>query len=1263
MFTHLHTHSEYSLLDGLSRIPDLVARAQALGQQALAITDHGNLYGAIEFYEEARRTELRPVLGIEAYVAQGSRHSRGAADRSQFHLTLLAQNERGYRNLLALSTASHLEGFYYKPRIDRELLERHHEGLVALSGCPSGELMSSLGEGRAEDARGIAGWYRDVFKDRYYIELQEHGQEQFSRLNAPLVELARSLDVPLVVTNDSHYTLREQHRVHDVLLCIGTNSTVHETNRMRMDSDTFYLRSEAEMRALFPELPEAADNTARIAEQADIRLQFGRALLPDPGVPAGTTAAQHLRALCEEGLQRRYSAPTGAPTDAQRERLAYELRVVEETGFVEYILIVRDIALFARGRGIPMGVRGSAAASIILYCLGVTDIEPTQYRLVFERFLNLERREMPDVDFDFADDRREEVIRYTAERYGRDRVAQIVTFGTLGAKAAIRDSGRALGMSYGDVDRVARLVPNSLHVTLEQALREVPELAALATDEPAVRELVDTARGLEGVARHASTHAAGIVISREPLTEVVPLQRATSNRDDEQLLPTTQYAMAEVAKIGLVKMDFLGLANLTILGRAVELIREEQGNAIDLNALPDGDAATAQLLAAAETFGVFQLESAGMRRYVAELQPRDIRELAAMIALYRPGPMEHIPRYIEVKHGRAAAHYPHADLANVLDETYGVITYQDQVLEIAQAFAGFTLGQADVMRKAMGKKIPAVMLAERERFVAGAMAKGYEQRLAEQLFDMIEPFAGYAFNKAHAFSYAVIAYQTAYLKAHYPVEYMTAVLAAAGAHPTGAQERVAAAVAECSRLGVAVLPPDVNHSRANFTIEHAPGAGRAIRFGMALIKHVGQGAVETLVAEREANGAFRTLEDFARRVPAREVNRRVLESLAKAGALDTLGDRSTIVFGVDRILALAQQEQRLRETGQTSMFDLFGSQVDTPLPALELEVIATPERERLSWERELLGTYLSEHPFRAAAERLAEHLSAQLGELTAELSGQDAVVAGMVTGARRLTTKQGKPFVVLTLEDLSGSAELTVWPEQYERFRELLTEGAILLVRVSVRERGDRLTVAAQHLVAFDTEAQELAAADLAALHAPSGAQRGGAGGSQWRRPPNAPGPGGAGRATGGRPALHALARDEEGAAPAASDASLASDVRAERAAAPVADERATERDRGGPPRLRITLDETADEAADRRRLRRLFDRLAAAPGERAVELTLRLRDGRRQRLGLPAIGASEALLDELRALLGVLGRIELLGDAAYAVEPADTREYAAATG
>lgn len=1241
MFTHLHTHSEYSLLDGLSRVPDLVARAKEMGQTSLAITDHGNLYGAIEFYEEARKKELNPILGIEAYMAQGSRFSRGASDRSQFHLTLLAQNEAGYRNLLKLSSAAHLEGFYYKPRMDRELLAAHSEGLIALSACPSGELMSALGDGRDTDAEAVAGWYKDVFPGRYYIELQEHGQQQFSRLNRPLVDLARRMDLPLVVTNDSHYTLPNQHKYHDVLLCIGTNSTVSDPNRMKMDSPSFYLKSEQEMRALFPELGEAFDNTARIGESVEIKIDFGRAILPDAGIPAGVAPIDHLRALCEEGLYRRYLTPS----DEQIERLRYELHVVEETGFVEYMLIVRDIAKFARSQKIPMGVRGSAAASIILYCLDVTDIEPMQYRLVFERFLNLERREMPDVDFDFADERREEIIRYAAERYGRDRVAQIVTFGTLGAKAAIRDSGRALGMSYGDVDRVARLIPNALHITLDKAVEDVEELRQMVQDEPQVAELVDTARGLEGVARHASTHAAGIVISREPLTDVVPLQRATSQKDDDESfqLPTTQYAMAEVAKIGLVKMDFLGLANLTILGRAVELIRQETGEEIDLTKLPDGDPDTARLLADAQTFGVFQMESAGMRRYVAELQPKDIRELAAMVALYRPGPMEHIPRYIEVKHGRAAAHYPHPDLADLLDETYGVITYQDQVLQIAQKFGGYTLGQADIMRKAMGKKIAAVMLAERERFVSGAVEKGYDQKLAEQVFDLIEPFAGYAFNKSHAFSYATIAYQTAFLKAHYPVEYMTAVLMAAG--NTGALERVAEAIAECTRLGIKVLQPDVNRSRANFSVEHVPGANgadgeRVIRFGLAQIKHVGSGAVEALLAERDAKGVFAHLEDFARRLNTRELNRRVLESLAKAGALDSLGDRSGIVFGVDRILSLAQQEQRLRETGQTSMFDLFGTQVDTPLPALELPAIETPQAELLAWERELLGTYLSDHPFQHAAGNLARYVTAQLSELTAEIAGQEVVVSGMVQTVRQLATRQGKPFAAVALEDLSGTGEITIWPEQFAKYRDMIIDGNVILARVTVRERGDRLTVAVEKICGYDMESGQLlnaepsmfigAARPAAAVQASGPTQTPPGGGNprdDYNEQPT------------GRPALRAVEREPapSESAPPASIASAARDTE------------------GGPLRLRITMEETTDEGADRRRLQKILAALAQSPGEHPVELALRLRNGHIETLRLPGVADIDVMVPEIQPLLGVLGSARRVG------READARRLTAA--
>jgi len=1223
-FAHLHTHSEFSLLDGLSRIPDLVSRAQELGHPAIAVTDHGNLYGAIQFYQEATQRGVKPIIGLEAYVAAGSRFERNPSERSPFHLTLLATNVTGYRNLIKLSTASHLEGFYYRPRIDRGLLEQHSEGLIALSACPSGEVMGALGEGRDADALAAAAWFKDVFPGRYYIELQEHGQQQFSRLNPGLVSLARTLDLPLVVTNDSHYTRPEQHHHHDVLLCIGTNATMQDPNRFKLDGDTFYVRSTEEMRSLFPELPEAAENTLRIAEQVDIKLEFGRTLLPDPGIPDGLTPIQHLRNLCEEGLYRRY----GSPTDAHLERLRFELSVIEETGFVEYLLIVRDIAGFARRQRIPMGVRGSAAASIVLYCLDVTDIEPTQYGLVFERFLNPERREMPDVDFDFADDRREEVIRYTAERYGHDRVAQIITFGTLGAKAAIRDSGRALGMTYGETDMVARLVPDALHITLRQSLDESEEMRSAYERDPQVRELLDTAMGLEGVARHASTHAAGIVISREPLTEIVPLQRPTSARDDdEQALPTTQFAMNDVAKIGLLKMDYLGLANLSILGRAVDLIQEQRGITIDLAALPDGDPDTAALLADGETFGVFQLESAGMRRNVRELQPRDIRELAAMIALYRPGPMEHIPRYIDVKHGRAEPHYPHADLAGILDETYGVITYQDQVLQIAQRFGGYSLGQADVMRKAMGKKIASVMLAERERFVAGAVAKGYDQRLAEEVFDLIEPFAGYAFNKAHAFSYAVIAYRTAYLKAHYPVEYMTAVLHSAGAHPTGAQERIAAAIGECGRLGVRVLQPDVNHSGVNFSIEVLANDERVVRFGLSQIKNVGVGAVETLIAERDAGGRFTSLEDFARRISPRDINRRVLESLAKAGALDALGDRAAIAYGVDRIMTVAQEAQRQRETGQTSMFDLFGAQVDTPLPALELERFETPRQELLGWEKELLGTYLSEHPLRDAMTQLGQYVTASSSDLTADLAGQDAVVTGSITNIRRLATRQGKPFAAVTIEDLSGAAELTLWPEQLQAYRDVIVQGAIVLALVQVRERGDRLSIAVQHLTAYDLERRELVNFEPARFRTIPGART--------ERPRTySGGPGGSGGPGSGGPRGQ---RDERPDLRTVESSGNRQGTASERPA-----------ERLGPPRLRISVEETSDETADRRRIHRLCAALDEHSGVVPVELVLTSQLGHTSTLRLPmTVAPSEALLSRLEALLGVLGRAQVLGDPA----------------
>ncbi len=1062
MFTHLHLHSEYSLLDGLARIPQLMERARELGQEAIALTDHGVLYGAIQFYKEAHARGLKPIIGVEAYVAQNSRHSREARDKQLHHITLLARNLGGYRNLLTLVTKANLEGYYYKPRLDKELLQEHHEGIIALSGCQSGEIPRLLAADRWDEAVEAARWHREVFGE-FYLELQEHNIPELTKLNEKLVRLSRETGLPLVATNDVHFVHRQDAPIHDILLCIGTNTSILDERRMRLagDADSYYLKSEQEMRQLFAELPEAIDNTWRIAQMCDLELEFGQPHLPEADVPPGISADDYLAQLCHESLARRY--PNGS--EEPRRRLEHELSVVRQTGFTHYILVVHDFAQFARERGILMAVRGSAAASIILYCLGVTDINPLEYRLVFERFLNVERREMPDVDLDFAEDRRDEMIRYAAEKYGPDRVAQIITFGTMGAKAAIRDVGRALGMTYTDVDRVARLVPSALNITIDRALEGSTELRSIYDADEQVARLVDTAKQLEGIARHASTHAAGVVIAPEPLVHFLPLQRPA--RGDGASIPTTQYAMDAVADIGLLKMDFLGLANLTILGKAVEIIRETRGVNIDLKALPDSDARTYVMLSAGETFGVFQLESTGMRRYIQELKPTAIKDLAAMVALYRPGPMQHIPTYIRAKHGREAIRYPHPDLADILDETYGVIVYQDQVLLIAQKFADYALGEADVMRKAMGKKIPTVMRAERERFLAGAKAKGYRQAQADQIFNLIEPFAGYAFNKAHAVSYATIAYQTAYLKANYPAEYMTAVLMLAEHHPAGAAQRVAETYAECARLGIKVLPPDVNRSRVNFALEQDDGH-LAIRFGLANIKNVGTGIVAGIIETRDAGLPFASIEDFCQRVDCHHLNKRALESMIKAGAFDGLGGRGTLLANLDRLIALAQRTQKLRESGQATLFDLFGEAASGP--SLKLEEAEVPLATQLSWEKELLGVYVSEHPFGRAAAALASRVTAMCSELSLEMAGRELLIAGIVTSTRQILTRDGRPFLAAEIEDLSGSVEVTVWPDVFDRTRDLWAEGNILLLTVQVRSRNDRLQVSVQRAAAYEED-------------------------------------------------------------------------------------------------------------------------------------------------------------------------------------------------
>ena len=1226
MFTHLHTHTEYSLLDGMSRIPRLLDRARELGMEAIAMTDHGALYGALDFYREARARGIKPIIGLEAYVARGSRHER-TREASPWHLTLLARDLTGYRNLLQLVTRSNLEGFYYKPRIDRELLEAHAEGLTALSGCPSGEFFERLEAGDREGALDVARWYREVFDGHYALEIQEHGVERFSRQNRPILDVGRELGIPVVATNDGHFTDAGEADAHDVLLCIGTNATVDQENRFRIEGDGYHLRGEDEMRALFPETPEVIDATQAIADACDLELNFDRALLPEPDLPEGVTSHEHLARLCREGLERRL----GAITPELGERLDYELDVLRETGFTDYFFVVREIADFARRERIPMGMRGSAAASLALYSLGVTDIDPVAGNLVFERFLNVERRQMPDVDFDFADDRRDEVIRFAHERFGADKVAQIITFGTLGAKAAIRDVGRALGMTYADTDRVARYVPNALHITLDEALAQSLEMKQAYEEDTRVRRLVDTARQLEGVARHASTHAAGVVISREPLAGYVPLQR--TGRGDEPAIPTTQFAMEQVDAIGLLKVDFLGLSNLTILGRAVDLVRETSGVGIDLAALPDGDAATMETLGRGETFGVFQLESAGMRRYVRELKPRGIAEICAMVALYRPGPMAHIPTYIRARHGEEAIQHPHPDLAGILADTYGVIVYQDQVMQIAQRFAGYTLGQADVMRKAMGKKQPEVMAAESSRFIEGAVANGYAERDARAVWELIEPFAGYAFNKAHAWCYGHIAYQTAWLKSNHPVEYLTAVLQQAGAAPDP-HARIAQAAAECARLGIEVLPPDINHSGARFRVERRADDpdGPAIRFGLGDVKNVGEAAVEGVIVERDKGGPYTGAEDFCKRADLSAATSRTIEHLALAGALDAIGERGAIRAGADRLAAFARRERELRDSGQSTMFDLFGSEVDTPLPGLELPDAPLPREERLRWEKELLGVYLSEHPFRQAARDLAPHVSHQLADLSLELAGETVTVAGLITEVNARHTRDNRRYYLAVLEDLSGRAELAVWSDVIEASaEETWAEGQIALVSVECRERGDRLNLSARRAAPWDAEEGRLVGFTPELWQVE---ERRGGNAANRRRPdngaPTRPANGGAPRAS-APPAPPAGAANgtggTNGAASAPPPAPPAATTEAERPGvrSPVGGEGA---------RLLITVYETEDATTDKALLECVAALLRDHAGEDEVRLVVHDTDGLDQEFDFMRASASEELARSIEKVL-----------------------------
>ncbi len=1228
MFTHLHTHTEFSLLDGMSKVAPLMDRAKALGQESIAMTDHGALYGAIDFYREARERGIKPIIGLEAYVAPRSRHSRERGDSSPYHLVMLARNMAGYKNLIALTTKANLEGYYYKPRIDRELLEMHSEGITVLSGCPSSEFHRRIQEGDREGAVAVAKYFREVFDGNYYLEVQNHHDEKFTRFNPTIAEIGKEMGIKVVATNDSHFTMPDEAEAHDVLLCIGTNATVDQAGRFKIDGNGYWVKSEAEMAELFPDNPEFLSNTAEVADACDLDLHFDRQLLPEPPIPAGRTSEDYLAEVCFRGLHERFDDVT----PELQQRLTYELDVLKQTGFTDYMWVVKEIADFARKAGIKMGVRGSAAASLVLYVLKVTDIDPVANGLVFERFLNLERREMPDVDFDFADDRRDEMIRFAYERYGKDRVAQIITFGTLGAKAAIRDVGRALGISYAETDRVARLVPDVLHITLGDSLEQSQEMKDAYESDPKVRRLLDTARKLEGVSRHASTHAAGVVISRDPLIDHVPLQRP--NKGDEDSIPTTQFAMEQVAKIGLLKMDFLGLSNLTILQRAVDLLKETIGEAIDIVHIADGDEKTMEMLGRGETFGVFQLESAGMRRYVQDLQPTNISDLCALVALYRPGPMQHIPRYIDGKHGKIAITYPHPALASILDETYGVIVYQDQVLLIARQFAGYSLGQADIMRKAMGKKKAEIMVEERGRFVAGAVANGYTDEDATAVFDLIEPFAGYAFNKAHSWCYGHIAYQTAWLKANYPVQYMTALLQMSKSAPD-THARIAAAVAECSKLGIEVLPPDVNASMDNFSVEKREDGSLAIRFGMGVVKNVGSSAVEGIVSAREKDGPYRDIEDFCKRADLSGTNSRAIEHLARCGAFDLMGyDRGTLVMNAERLAGLAKRERELRESGQSTMFDLFGSQVDTPLPALELEPAPARKEDMLAWEKELLGVYVSEHPFKAVAQDVMRFVTNSVSDLTMELKGQVVTVGGLVNRVQTRSTRDGRKFYVVDLEDLSGTVELTVWNDTIELTgEEIWAEGRVLVCSIEVRDRGDRVGLNVRKAAPYDaaegsvvgfvaeqwqveTPKRRAPRMDQAPGEAAATAING-----NGHQPANGYRPNGNGYANGQRPGTV-----PSGATTEASRPGVTSPVN------------------GDTARLTVTIHETDDVLADQALLRAVAGMLTNSPGKDEVRLVVRDADGADSEFDLPRAEVTDDLARSVKNLLRNQGEVKLTG-------------------
>ncbi len=1076
-FTHLHVHTEYSLLDGSSKIKELVNRAKELNMDSLAITDHGVMYGVIDFYRAAKEAGIKPVIGCEVYVAPGSRFDRenvNGEDR-YYHLVLLAENDTGYHNLMKIVSKGFVDGFYYKPRVDMEVLETYHEGIIALSACLAGEVPRYLTRGLYEEAKKAAVKYRDIFgENNYFLELQDHGIPAQRTVNQGLVRMSQELNIPLVATNDSHYTFKEDAVPHDLLLCIQTGKKVTDENRMRYEGGQYYLKSEEEMAAVFPYAREALENTHRIAERCNVEIEFGVTKLPKYDVPEGYDAWSYLNKLCEDGFAERYPEDDGS----LRERLHYELDVIHSMGYVDYFLIVWDFIHFAKSHGIMVGPgRGSAAGSIVAYCLAITDIDPVKYQLIFERFLNPERVSMPDIDVDFCFERRQEVIDYVVEKYGKDRVVQIVTFGTLAAKGVVRDVGRVLDLPYAKCDAIAKMIPGDLGMTLEKALKASPDLRNAYNEDEEVKYLIDMSMRLEGLPRHSSMHAAGVVISRESVDEYVPLSKAADGTI------TTQFTMTTLEELGLLKMDFLGLRTLTVIQNAVDQVKKNRGVAIDLKAIDYNDKAVLESIGTGKNDGVFQLESGGMKSFMKELKPENLEDIIAGISLYRPGPMDFIPKYLKGKNDKSSITYDCPQLEAILKPTYGCIVYQEQVMQIVRDLAGYTWGRSDLVRRAMSKKKGEVMERERQNFVygnpeegvTGCIHNGIDEKTANTIYDEMIDFAKYAFNKSHAAAYAVVSYQTAYLKYYYPMEFMAALMTSVIDNIT----KVSEYILSCRQMGMKILPPDINEGESGFSVH-----GDSIRYGLSAIKSVGKSVVAEIERERSERGYFTSLEDFVDRMSNKEVNKRTLESFIKSGALDSLpGTRKQKLLVSGQLLDQKNKEKKSVLEGQMSMFDFVAEEDKSSFRITFPNVGEFSKDELLAYEKEILGIYVSGHPIEAYEGLWRKNVTAMATDFIVDeetgsarvTDGGYATIGGMITGKTVKTTRNNKMMAFITVEDLVGSVEVIVFPKDYESKRELLNQDAKVFIQGRVSVGDDPVgKLICERVIPFDSVPREL---------------------------------------------------------------------------------------------------------------------------------------------------------------------------------------------